>query len=322
MRSLLSRLRAARVRRWRRKAPATTFAAMLLVAPMAVEYVVKPGDTVWWIARTHHSTVDAIVEANDLPHGGRLIYPGDVLKIPSAHPRGGRQSRRDIDRRGAEQRRPSSGPLADPDRRRIVIHTVRRGDTLSELALRYHAWTSELVKANGGSTTLQVGQRLRVPVVVRAAQRASRAAERRALRTGTEAQRRAAVRQLVARTAGRHGVDPELALAVAWQESGWQQDVVSSANAIGVMQVIPSTGRWMSQVTGQRLDLRDVEDNVFAGVALLRFLTDRTSTRRALAGYYQGMAGVRRHGMYDDTKRYVANVLAIKRSFEKGHYPY
>jgi hypothetical protein len=31
---------------------------------------------------------------------------------------------------------------------------------------------------------------------------------------------------------------------------------------------------------------------------------------------------VRRHGMYDDTKRYVANVLAIKRSFEKGHYPY
>jgi LysM repeat protein len=318
---ILSRLRTARARRWRRKAPATTFAAMLLVVPMTVEYVVKPGDTVWWIARTHDSTVEAIVEANDLPYGGRLIYPGDVLKIPSAHPRGGRQDRREIERRPAARHR----PLADADRRRIVIHTVRRGDTLSELANRYHAWTSELIRSNGGSTTLQIGQRLRVPVVVRAAQlanRASRAAERRALHTGTEAQRRAAVRRLVTRTATRHGVDPQLALAVAWQESGWQQDVVSSANAIGVMQVIPSTGRWMSDVTGRRLDLRDAEDNVFAGVALLKFLTDRTSTRRALAGYYQGLAGVRRHGMYDDTKRYVANVLAIKRSFEKGHYPY
>jgi hypothetical protein len=41
----------------------------------------------------------------------------------------------------------------------------------------------------------------------------------------------------------------------------------------------------------------------------------------AVAGYYQGLAGVRRHGMYDDTRRYVANVLALRRQFERGRYP-
>jgi hypothetical protein len=54
---------------------------------------------------------------------------------------------------------------------------------------------------------------------------------------------------------------------------------------------------------------------------LLGILEDRAPTRAAVAGYYQGLAGVRRHGMYEDTKRYVANVLALQRQFERGEYP-
>ncbi len=54
------------------------------------------------------------------------------------------------------------------------------------------------------------------------------------------------MRAVVASTARRHGVDPQLALAVSWQEAGWQMGHVSTAGAVGAMQVIPDTGRWMA----------------------------------------------------------------------------
>jgi len=284
---------------------------------MAVDtYTVEPGDTVWGIADELASSVDAIVKANDLAHGGRLIYPGDVLEIPAAHPRGSATRQRSTTRVEPAATHPAAR-TAGPDERRIEIHVVEPGDTVGALAVRYHAWTAELIEANGGSTTLQVGQRLRVPVVVGAEQRA-----RRENRAPDDAEPRTAVRRVITRTAENLGVDPDLALAVSWQEAGWQQGVVSKADAVGAMQVIPSTGRWMSEMTGRDLDLHDVEDNVYAGVVLLKLLTDRTSTRRALAGYYQGLAAVEEHGLYDDTRRYVDNVLAIRRDFAQGSYPY
>src|SRR2546430_12077117 len=39
----------------------------------------------------------------------------------------------------------------------------------------------------------------------------------------------------------KHGVNPYLVMGLAWHESGWQASVVSSAGAVGVMQVMPST---------------------------------------------------------------------------------
>jgi soluble lytic murein transglycosylase-like protein len=88
---------------------------------------------------------------------------------------------------------------------------------------------------------------------------------------------------------------------------------VSVANAIGVMQVIPSAGAWASSLAGRRLDLLDTRDNITAGVVILRSLTrSATTEEQAVAGYYQGLAGVRAHGMYADTRSYVRSVLALK----------
>jgi hypothetical protein len=64
------------------------------------------------------------------------------------------------------------------------------------------------------------------------------------------------------------------------------------------------------------VNLRNVQDNVAAGVAyfaLLRRVAGRDDL--ALAGYYQGLASVRQRGMYDDTKAYVANILALRHRF-------
>jgi len=207
-----------------------------------------------------------------------------------------------------------------PGGRRLVDHTVRAGETATGLAVRYHAWTAELISHNhlGSSAALHVGQHVEIPVVVAALRhRTHRAAPHR-----LPDPRTARVRRAVAGAANRAGVDPHLALAVAWQESGWQMDRRSGAGAIGAMQVLPGTGRWMSLYAGRPLHLRRLGDNATAGTTLLRVLDRETpTTRRAIGAYYQGLGAVREHGLYRDTRAYVANVTAIRDRLEAGRPP-
>ena len=132
---------------------------------------------------------------------------------------------------------------------------------------------------------------------------------------------RSQMRSLIVSTSRRYGVDPELALAVSWQESGWKQRVVSPANAVGAMQAIPSTGKFASSIVGRELDLLKAQDNVTAGVVLLDRLIGAARLDVAVAGYYQGLGGVKKHGMYPDTKLYVKNELRIKAQIERGWDP-
>jgi soluble lytic murein transglycosylase-like protein len=125
----------------------------------------------------------------------------------------------------------------------------------------------------------------------------------------------------VVRTANRYDVNPYLALAVAWHESGWQQHVISSAHAVGVMQVLPSTGRWMETYTGHRLDIYRLRNNVTAGVVLLKVLRSQAGPKHAIAGYYQGLGSVQAYGLYDSTKHYVATVQALQRRLAHGWNP-
>ena len=117
---------------------------------------------------------------------------------------------------------------------------------------------------------------------------------------------------IIAATASRYGVDPALAQAIAYQESGFDMRAVSPANAVGAMQVIPSSGQWTSEMAGRPLDLLDPHDNATAGVLLLRaHARSGADQATVIAAYYQGMSSVRQHGMYADTRRYVANVQTL-----------
>ena len=123
---------------------------------------------------------------------------------------------------------------------------------------------------------------------------------------------RADMQTRVAATARAMGVDARLAQAIATQESGFDHTAVSPANAIGTMQVIPTSGEWASQLVGRDLNLLDPDDNVVAGVAILRHLVKTPpDLPPAIAGYYQGAASVKRNGMFSDTRRYVANVQTL-----------
>jgi soluble lytic murein transglycosylase-like protein len=113
-------------------------------------------------------------------------------------------------------------------------------------------------------------------------------------------------------------VSGSLAAAIAWQESGFNNALVSSANARGVMQVMPGTWSWVEQnLAGRRLDPNSAQENVRAGVLYLGNLLRNSGgdPATAIAGYYQGAESVRRYGMLPETRRYVANVLALRPRF-------
>ncbi len=65
----------------------------------------------------------------------------------------------------------------------------------------------------------------------------------------------------------------DLVKATAWQESGWQSDIIACDGGIGLMQVMPATADWMNQRFGQSYDVRDHRDNAFLGANYLAWLT-------------------------------------------------
>lgn len=233
---------------------------------------------------------------------------------------------------------PMSPAAADHERlppgRHLKDYTVRSGDTVTGLAVRFHAWTAEIVSHNhlGRDGGLRVGDRIEIPVVTEARdedREKDKNKDRDKDKGGGASSSPSAgkpsrdrVRRTITRAANHRDVDPQLALAVAWQESGWQMHHVSSAGAIGAMQVLPGTGRWMEHYAGRDLRLRNLKDNATAGVLLLGVLDDNTRKRRHQVGaYYQGLGALQEHGLYGETKAYVANVLAIKKRLEDGRPP-
>jgi len=71
-------------------------------------------------------------------------------------------------------------------------------------------------------------------------------------------------------------IEPSLIYAVMREESRYKKDIVSVANAIGLMQVIPSTGAFISpKIKLYNYDLTNPEDNIRMGTYYLKFLNDR-----------------------------------------------
>jgi hypothetical protein len=122
------------------------------------------------------------------------------------------------------------------------------------------------------------------------------------------------VRALIGHWSAHYSVDGDLMRAVAWMESGYQADVVSAAGAWGVMQIIPGTWRYVeTQLIGSRVP-RTLSGNIRVGTALMRELLREFAGRErsALAAWYQGPTSLRKRGAYRETRRFVANVIALK----------
>lgn len=187
----------------------------------------------------------------------------------------------------------------------VRTYVVRVGDTLTSIAAGHHTTVAVLARLNHLDPTryLLIGTRLRLPEIVRV--------ERTAAVAATDT---LVVRASIDRWAAHYGVDPHLARALAWMESGFQQNVRSPAGAEGIMQVLPSTWQYAEDVLIGHPVPHTSDGNVRVGVAYLGHLLHAFggAARLALGGWYQGERAVRQHGLYPETKAFVADVLALR----------
>jgi LysM repeat protein len=185
------------------------------------------------------------------------------------------------------------------------VYIVQPGDTLIGIAVRFGVPLSTLMAANNliNSNLIVSGARLAIP----AASAASLAPAAPSWDT----------QSLITSDADLYGVPRSLALAISWQESGFNQGVVSATGAVGAMQVEPYTADVISRLLGKPLNLYSVSDNIQAGVFWLSRLLAYYggNAESAIAAYYQGIKSIQRHGFFTDTVQYVRNVEALEARF-------
>lgn len=191
------------------------------------------------------------------------------------------------------------------------VYVVRAGDNLETIAKRNGTTVPALAAANKiiNPNLVIIGTKLKIP-----AASASKLPSKLVAHP-----ERLALTPRFDYWAKVYGVPSDLLKGLAWYESGWQNNVVSSTGAVGVGQLEPFTSDFVSQqlLKNPSLNPKKVDDNIRMSARFLRFLLDRVggAPGLALAAYYQGLARTQQGKFFDDTKTYVAGVSAARRQF-------
>ena len=307
------------VARWTLAGTLALFMATATPAAAGVAHTVEPGETLWSIAAASNLTTRALAAANGLPEDAQVTV-GSSIEVPSeAEAAAALGAGAGAPAEGQAAAASASSPPA------AGAYTVRPGDTLSGIAGRSGVTAYEVGAMNGLAPDAHVvaGTVLKLPTGAEP----SNEQARDGTSTSTGSLMPAAPPQAapghvgpdeIGRIASEHGVAPDLAAALAWQESGFNNGLVSSANARGVMQIVPGTRSWVEgNLAGHPLDPTSPQENVHAGVMYLGQLIADAGGDEALgvAGYYQGPASVQSVGVLPDTQRYVDNVMALRSRF-------
>jgi soluble lytic murein transglycosylase len=132
-------------------------------------------------------------------------------------------------------------------------------------------------------------------------------------------------------------IDPYLVCAVIKVESGFNSEAVSSAGAVGLMQVMPQTGEWLAHRGGFEFAedmLTKPEYNIRLGCQYLRFLLDywQGDAYKAVASYNAGQSNVAKwlaDGVwdgssenlsdipFDETQKYVNKVFDVYQQYQE-----
>jgi LysM repeat protein len=299
-------------------------AAVVLAAPAvasaAFPHVVEPGESLSSVAASDGLTVEQLAAANGLSTEAPLIA-GTTLMIPGQGQTAEEPATaEDVEAAETEATQATEGeqqtPQALAEGGSVV---VQPGETLSEIAARVGTTVEGLAVLNGieENALLLAGTALRVP---------SGTLEP----TGTGEPTQAAASppypteetvapSEVGAIAEEHGVPASFAEAIAEQESGFNNGLTSSADARGVMQIVPETWNWINQnlVGPPPLEPASATSNVQGGVLLLHWLLNASGgdPAQAAAGYYQGIESVRQEGELPETEQYVGEELARRRQY-------
>lgn len=120
---------------------------------------------------------------------------------------------------------------------------------------------------------------------------------------------------IIYKEAKKNNIRPELVAAVVEAESRFKPTARSGAGAVGLMQLVPRTGKWMGAK-----DLTNPQQNVAAGAKYLKYLSERFdgNETKIIAAYNAGEGNVKRFGgvpPFKETRKYVVKV----RNYEKEY---
>ena len=108
----------------------------------------------------------------------------------------------------------------------------------------------------------------------------------------------------------QYNIDPYLIVAVMEKESSFDHETISSAGALGLMQIMPSTAKELG------VNPKRAEENIEGGIRYLRQQLDKYEGRYkvhyALASYNAGAGAVRKYGgipLYAETQNYVRKIV-------------
>lgn len=136
-----------------------------------------------------------------------------------------------------------------------------------------------------------------------------------------------------------YNVDKTLIYAIIKTESNFRPNAVSSAGAIGLMQIMPSTLEWLTMYTNEdyeTLDLYNTQTNIKYGVLYLSILLDRYESESAIiCAYNAGIGNVDSwlknqeystdginiiHIPFDETRAYLDKVLNSKQMYQQLYF--
>jgi soluble lytic murein transglycosylase-like protein len=129
--------------------------------------------------------------------------------------------------------------------------------------------------------------------------------------------RRINMLKLVQKAANRYNVEQSLICAIITQESGWKQKVISDAGAIGLMQIMPTTGSFACNL--RRAELFNPSKNIDCGVRYFKRQLNRfNSIKLALCAYNAGPGKIKngRCPKFKETQKYHKRIIA---DFKRGN---
>lgn len=121
---------------------------------------------------------------------------------------------------------------------------------------------------------------------------------------------------IIYKEAKKNNIRPELVAAVVEAESRFKPTARSGAGAVGLMQLVPRTGKWMGAK-----DLTNPAQNVAAGAKYLKYLSERFdgNETKIIAAYNAGEGNVKRFGgvpPFKETRKYLVKVRNYEQEYK------